>query len=93
MGALTRSERNDNAALTRGQLVKILLNAAGFGDMARLNGIFTCAYSDKDRIPAEDLGYAAIAQALGLAEGVYAGSQGTTRGEAAVMLCKLLNRK
>ena len=93
MGALTRSERNDNAALTRGQLVKILLNAAGFGDMARLNGIFTCAYSDKDRIPAEDLGYAAIAQALGLAEGTYAGSQGTTRGEAAVMLCTLLNRK
>ncbi len=93
LGALTRDERNDGAPLTRGQLVKILVNAAGFGDAARLNGIFTCDFSDKDRIPADEMGYAAIAQALGLVDGAYAGTQGTSRGEAAIMLCKLLGRE
>lgn len=92
MGALERGERNDNASLNRGQVVKILLNAAGYGDAARLKGIYTCAYSDRDRIPAEDLGYAAIAQALGLASGTYAAGGGINRGGAAVMLCTLLGR-
>lgn len=93
MGALERGERNDNAVLTRGQLIKILVNAAGFGDAAQLAGIFTCAYGDKESIPAADMGYAAIAQALGLAEGTYAGMRGTSRGEAAVMIYTLLGRK
>lgn len=93
IGALERGERNENAVLTRGQLVKSLINAAGFGNAAQLSGIFTCSCTDKDSIPAEDLGYAAIAQALGLLEGTYAGTRGTNRGEAAVMICKLLERK
>ena len=43
-------------------------------------------------IPAEGLGYAAIAGALGMASGVYAGSRTATRGEAASMLCRVLER-
>ena len=42
--------------------------------------------------PAEDLGYAAMAQALGMASGTYAGSRAATRGEAASMLCRVLER-
>ena len=92
MGLLRPAERNDNAVLTRADVVNMLLNAAGYGPAARLGGIYTCDYADKDAIPAEELGYAAMAQALGLASGVYAGSRAASRGEAASMLCRVLER-
>jgi len=92
LGLLRSSERDDGAVLSRGDVIKMLLNAAGYGPAARLGGIYTCAYSDKGSIPAEELGYAALAQALGLASGTYAGSRTATRGEAASMLCRVLER-
>lgn len=92
MGALTRAERDDGKVLTRGELVRCLLNAAGYGPVARLEGIFTCAYSDRDTIPADELGYAALAQGLGLISGTYAGTSAATRGQAAAMLCRLMER-
>lgn len=93
LGLLRASERNDGAVLTRGDMVKMLLNAAGYGPAARLGGIYTCGYADKSSIPEAELGYAAIAQALGLASGSYAGTRAATRGEAASMLCRMLERE
>lgn len=92
LGLLRPAERDDNAVLSRADVVRMLLDAAGYGPAARLGGIYTCAYSDKGSIPAEELGYAALAQALGLASGTYAGSRTATRGEAASMLCRVLER-
>lgn len=93
LGLLRAAERDDEAILSRETLVKMLLNAAGYGPAARLSReIFTCDYSDKQSIFAAELGYAAIAQALGMASGTYAGSRLATRGEAASMLCRLLER-
>ena len=92
MGALARTERDDDKVLTRGELVRYLLNAAGYGPVARLEGIFTCSYSDRDAIPESDLGYAALAQGLGLISGAYAGASAATRGQAAAMLCRLMER-
>ena len=92
LGLLRPAERDDNAVLSRADVVRMLLDAAGYGPAARLGGIYTCAYSDKGSIPVEELGYAALAQALGLASGTYAGSRTATRGEAASMLCRVLER-
>ena len=92
MGLLRFSERDDEALLSRAGVVKMLLNAAGYGPAARLEGIFRCDYADRESIPAEDLGYAAVAQALGLASETYAGARTATRGEAASMLCRVLER-
>jgi len=93
-GLLRREDRDDDAVLTRGQVVELLLDAAGYGPAARLGGsIFTSGYADKEAVPSDELGYAAIAQALGMAEGTYAGTRSATRGEAASMLCRLLERK
>lgn len=93
-GVLRQAERNDSAVLTRADLVRMLLDAAGYGPAARLGGeIFTCAYTDKAAIPSGSLGYAAVAQALGMAAETYAGSRSATRGEAASMLCRVLERK
>ena len=80
--------------MTRGETVRMLLNGAGFGGTARLQGIFTCSYADRDQIPADLLGYAALAQGLGMvgADGDFAAGRNATRAEAAVMLYHLMNR-
>lgn len=92
LGLLRPADRDDDAVLRRGDVVRMLLDAAGYGPAARLGGIYTCGYSDKGSIPAEDLGYAAIAQALGMASGTYSGERTAVRGEAASMLCRVLER-
>ncbi|MGI5962935.1 MAG: S-layer homology domain-containing protein [Lawsonibacter sp.] len=90
MGAVERGTRNDEMQLTRSQLVKHLLDGAGYGRIAALEGIFTCSYSDRASISKEELGYAALAQGLGLISGPYAGNKTATRGQAAAMLCQLM---
>lgn len=92
MGALSPAERDDGVVLTRSQLVRCLLDAAGYGSVARLEGIFTCYYTDRASIPAGELGYAALAQGLGLISGTYNGTAAATRGQAAAMLCRLMER-
>ena len=92
MGILSREDRDDEAVLTRGELVRYLLDAAGYGSVARLEGIFTCSYTDRAAIPAGELGYAALAQGLGLISGTYNGTAAATRGQAAAMLCRLMER-
>ena len=93
MGILPRGTRDEGRAVTRGQAVKCLLDCAGYGPAARLQGIYTCTYSDAAAIPETDLGYAAIAQALGMVRGSYQGDRTATRGELAAMLCRLLERQ
>lgn len=92
IGVLTRAERNDNETLTRSQLIQCLLDAAGYGTVAQLKGIFTCTYPDRDSIPTDELGYAALAQGLGLVSGTYHGAIPATRSQAAVMLYRLMDR-
>ena len=92
MGAMSRADRDEEKLLTRGQVVQMLLDASGYGPAARLQGIYTCSYGDRSTIPADQLGYAALAQGLKLVQGNYAGSRTATRAEAAVMLCRLLRR-
>ena len=91
LGALERGERQDGSLLTRSDAVKLLLNAQGLQSAARLSGIYTCSYPDRDSIPAQDLGYAALAQGIGMVQGTWAGDRTATRGEAAVMLHRLLS--
>ena len=89
-GTLTKEERNDDVLLTRAGVIKMLLDRADYGKVAGLEGIFTCAYADPETIPEGGLGYAALAQGLGLVEGTYAGTRTATRAEAAVLLFRLM---
>lgn len=94
MGALTRAERSDDAAIDRGTLVKVLLSAAGYAPIAKLPGIFTCRFADRAAIPEGDLGYAALAQGFGLVTNErYDASSIATRAVAAVMLVRLMERE
>ena len=94
MGALARTERDDDRVLTRGELVRVLLDSAGCKSVAGLRGVFTCAYADREAIPADELGYAALAQGFGLVVNPrYESATPATRAVAAVMLCRLMSRE
>ncbi|MBR3561175.1 MAG: S-layer homology domain-containing protein [Oscillospiraceae bacterium] len=93
MGALTPNERADDALVFRGDLVRILLNSAGYGPVANLIGIYTCSYPDAASIPLGDLGYAALAQGFGMVKGNYSMETIATRAVAAVMLYRLMQRE
>lgn len=95
-GLLTREERAEDETVTRAGMVKMLLNSMGYGEVARLPGIFRCDFADAASIPEADLGYAALAQGLGIisgdGEGNYAPTRSSTRAEAAVLVWNYLKR-
>lgn len=94
LGILTPAARQDQKRLTRGETVQLLLDGAGYGGTAKLQGIFTCSYADRESIPADLLGYAALAQGLGIVnkDGSFEAGRTATRAEAAVMLYNFMNR-
>ncbi|BDF66078.1 hypothetical protein CE91St43_00500 [Oscillospiraceae bacterium] len=95
-GILAKGEREDGKVLTRAECVRLLLDSVGYGSVAKLPGIFRCDFADAAAIPAEDLGYAALAQGLGIvggdAQGNFAPGRSCTRGEAAAMLWQYMKR-
>ena len=95
-GLLTQAERAEDEAVTRAGMVKMLLNSLGYGDVARLPGIFRCDFTDAASIPEADLGYAALAQGLGIvtgdSEGNYAPARSAVRSEAAAILWQYMKR-
>ena len=96
LGLIAPEQRADDTLLTRAEAVKILLDSAGYGEVAALEGIFRCAFADEQEIPAAYYGYAALAQGLGVVggdgAGRFAAGRTATRQEAAVMLYNYMNR-
>lgn len=93
LGILKANDRDDGHTMTRGDVVKMLLDCAGYGEVAQLSGIFSCAYPDAAQIPANLTGYAAIAQGIGIieAEQEFAAGRNATRGMAAEMLYNFMS--
>ena len=91
---LTEAERQEDKELTRGEMIKMFLNGEGYGPVAQLKGIFRCDFADAQTIPEADLGYAALAQGLGLVNGdsqsSYASARPAVRCEAAAMLWRYM---
>lgn len=85
-GLVTPETRNEEKAMTRGELVKTLLDSAGYQKIAAIPGIFRCDFADAASIDAANIGYAALAQGLGLvkggSDGSYAAARTVTRAEA-----------
>ena len=96
MGILSRGDRDDGAVLTRAEAVKLLLDAAGYGEVARLQNIFRTDFADDGEIPEAFYGYAALAAGLGIVRGGpgsrFLPGATATRAEAAVMLYNLMSR-
>ncbi|KJS64651.1 MAG: hypothetical protein JL50_19090 [Peptococcaceae bacterium BICA1-7] len=82
-------------SVSRIQLSRLGVNAAGWGKLARVHGIFNLDTADSKAVPAELRGYAAAALGLGLInaeKGSFAPDRAVTRGEAATFLVKLLKQ-
>ena len=93
-GLLTAEERDEEAVLIRGEAIRLLLDSLGYKHVANLPGIFRCDFADADVIPAEYMGYAALAQGLDIVHGgeglEFAASHFATRAEAAMMLWRYM---
>ena len=95
-GFLTEEERDENKTVTRGEMVRILLDCLEYKEFANFQGIFRCDFTDAGEIPEELMGYAAISQALGLVDGGDNGAFGAdtpaTRVQAAALLWKYMSK-
>lgn len=90
------ADRNPDAAVTRLGFLKTLLGASVYGEAAKVQGIYTCPFSDRAKVARADYGYAALAYGLGIARGDDKGRLNPdsvmTRQEAAVMLYNFMMR-
>lgn len=97
MGALKRADRSDGKTLTRIEVLKMLLDAGGYGSAARLQGIYRTDFTDQAEVGEALLGYAALGQAMGVVQGDGQGrlapNRAATRAEAAVMLYAFMERE
>ncbi len=88
---------DENAKLSREEAAKIIITSLGHAEIAELEGIFKCDYTDADKISEGYVGYVAIAKALGLLDAfgdTLAPSKTLTRGEAAqIVYDYLLNQR
>lgn len=95
-GLLARDQRDPDRAVTRLEFLKTLLASSAYGKAAQLQGIYKTTFSDAASIPAADLGYAAIGQALGIVAGDtarrFSPNAPVTRQDAAIMLCRFMGK-
>lgn len=95
-GLITRAQRDEDRALTRMEMVRLLLDSLGYRDVANLPGIFRCDFGDAELISDADMGYAALAQGLNMikgdSEGNFAPGRAATRAEAATLLWQYMKR-
>ena len=95
-GFLARGSRSPDKAVTRLALVKAILDASPYSQAVKLRGIFVTSFTDAAQIPTDSLGYAAIAQGLGLVrgdqKGRFAPNGAVTRQAAAVILYNYMKR-
>jgi len=88
-------EYDPKAEITREEAAKIVIESMGYGEVAALSGIFKCSFTDADALTEGYIGYAAIAQALGLLDSFGDTMQPRnmlTRGEAAQIVYDYLLR-
>ncbi len=95
-GILTREERADGKRVSRLEMVRLLLDYVGYRTAASLEGIYRCGFTDAGELSGSALGYAALAQGLGIisgdGSGRFAPNSGATRADAAVMLWRYMKR-
>lgn len=89
-GFITGESWDGATSVSRMEFLKMMVGASRYGDAAALAGIWDTSFNDVDD---EDEGYAAIAEALGLAEGKkLRPHEACTRAMAAEFLCAFMTR-
>jgi len=95
-GLIAQGNRADDRQLSRLELVQMLLDSLGFAPAAKLTGIYRCDFADSESLPEGSLGYAALAQGLGIVSSGnserFEPNRAVTRAEAVTMLWKYMSR-
>lgn len=88
IGSTVRPE----ATITRAEMAKILVNATGYGGMARMMGQTQPEFKDGKDIPTWAWGYVTVAQSMGLIggypDGTFGPNKNVTYAEAVAMLIR-----
>lgn len=96
MGILEKTGRNPSSPVSRAQLTKILVDAAGYGEVAQLKNIYRVGYKDDNTIPYDLFGYVAIAKGLGIingnTNGTFSPNSNASRAQVAIMLYNIMSR-
>lgn len=95
-GLLTRGQRSPGKAVTRLEFLKTMLVSSAYGKAAQLQGIYKTSFTDTASVPAADLGYVAIGQALGIISGngqnELRPNDTLSRQDAAIMLYQFMGK-
>ncbi len=95
-GMLTEAEYAPNQELTRAAMVKIMIDATGYGRTAGIAEIYRCRFADESSISQQYYGYVATAQGLGLVKGdengVFHPNAIATRAQAAILLYNFMSK-
>ena len=86
---------DENAALTRMDAVKAIIDAMSYGKIAKNTEIFQCPFADKEAIGSANLGYASLAKGLGIIAGsnnCFMPDKTVTNAEALVMVYNCLKQ-
>ncbi|MBV1728551.1 MAG: DUF4901 domain-containing protein [Candidatus Desulforudis sp.] len=89
----SKDQVKPNASTTRLEATRFLVNAKGFGPLAKKAALFRLEVADAGSVPATDRGYVASAVGLGmltLDKGKFRPGDTLTRGEAAQILVRSL---
>ena len=93
---ITEEEKDEQAIITRLELIKRLIHAVELKDIAQIPGIYRTSFLDEHDIPDSMIGYAALAQGVELIEfsedGMLHPNHIVTRGEAMLILYDLMTR-
>lgn len=90
---LSWDEKNDEALLTVGEAIRYVVRYLGYGEVAELTDTYKTSFVDEFAIAPENLGYAAIAQGLGLVQrNLLLPNSILTRGRACEMMYNLLTQ-
>lgn len=91
-GVITKEEIKPNEAITRIDGIRYLLNALGYGEFAKIPGIFNCPFND---VSEEDKGYGAIAAGLKLVYSdtdTFYSTSNLKRGDSLIVIYNYLTR-
>ncbi len=80
-------------SVTRLQMARMIINAKGYGKLARIPELFNLTVTDAASVPGDYRGYVAAAAGLGIIpaeNGKFNPGRPVTRGESATMLVKML---
>ena len=90
----SKENKEERSSLSKIDAIKLIIDTLGLTKVAELKDIYKADFNDVNLVKNDDVGYVALAKALGIIEGDHVGNltpdKKVTRAEAVVMALKLV---